>query len=89
VHALSIYFGKSGGIATNNIEDQEIAVLSLHLLQVSLVYINTLMIQQVSISIQYLPLFECIVSRNKINILFITIRYKFILFLENIGAATW
>ena len=42
-----IYFGKSGEIATNNIEDQEIAVLSLHLLQVSLVYINTLMIQQV------------------------------------------
>lgn len=47
MHALSIYFGKSGEIATNNIEDQEIAVLSLHLLQVSLVYINTLMIQQV------------------------------------------
>lgn len=42
-----IYFGKSGEIATNNIEDQEIAVLSLHLLQVSLVYINTLMTQQV------------------------------------------
>ena len=42
-----IYFGKSGEMATNNLEDQEIAVLSLHLLQVSLVYINTLMIQQV------------------------------------------
>lgn len=42
-----IHFGKSGEMATNNLEDQEIAVLSLHLLQVSLVYINTLMIQQV------------------------------------------
>ena len=42
-----IYFGKSGEIATNNLEDQEISALALHLLQVSLVYINTLMIQQV------------------------------------------
>jgi len=31
----------------NRLEDQELAVLSLHLLQISLVYINTLMIQQV------------------------------------------
>ena len=43
----SIYFGKSGEMATNNLEDQEISVLSLHLLQLSLVYIDTLMIQQV------------------------------------------
>jgi len=42
-----IYFGKNGEMATNNLEDQEISVLALHLLQVSLVYINTLMIQQV------------------------------------------
>jgi TnpA family transposase len=42
-----IYFGKSGEMATNNLEDQEISVLSLHLLQLSLVYIDTLMIQQV------------------------------------------
>ena len=41
------FFGKSGEIATNRVEDQELAILSLHLLQVSLVYINTLMIQQV------------------------------------------
>ncbi len=41
------FFGKGGEIATNRLEDQELAVLSLHLLQVSLVYINTLMIQQV------------------------------------------
>jgi TnpA family transposase len=42
-----IFYGKSGEIATNRLEDQELAVLSLHLLQASLVYINTLMVQQV------------------------------------------
>ena len=42
-----IFYGKGGEISTNRIEDQEIAVLSLHLLQNCLVYINTLMIQQV------------------------------------------
>ena len=41
-----IFYGKSGEISTNRIEDQEISVLSLHLLQNCLVYINTLMIQQ-------------------------------------------
>ena len=34
-------------MATNRLEDQELAVLSLHLLQICLVYINTLMFQQV------------------------------------------
>jgi Tn3 transposase DDE domain len=33
--------------ASNKLEDQEILMLSLHLLQVSLMYVNTLMIQQV------------------------------------------
>jgi TnpA family transposase len=42
-----IYFGKSGEIASNNPEEQELAVLSLHLLQICLVYINTLMLQQI------------------------------------------
>jgi TnpA family transposase len=42
-----IFFGKGGEIATNRFEDQELAMLSLHLVQISLVYINTLMIQQV------------------------------------------
>jgi len=42
-----IFYGKSGEIATNRLEDQEVSVLSLHLLQLSLVYINTLMIQEV------------------------------------------
>jgi TnpA family transposase len=42
-----IFFGKGKEIATNRLEDQEIAVLSLHLLQSCLVYVNTLMIQKV------------------------------------------
>ena len=42
-----ILYGKGGEFASNKLEDQEILMLSLHLLQVSLVYVNTLMIQQV------------------------------------------
>ena len=42
-----IFFGKGGEMSSNRMEDQELAMLSLHLLQISLVYINTLMIQQV------------------------------------------
>ncbi len=42
-----ILFGKGGEIATNRREEQELIMLALHLLQSSLVYINTLMIQRV------------------------------------------
>jgi TnpA family transposase len=42
-----IFYGKLGQIATNNIEDQELSVLCLHLLQICMVYINTLIIQQI------------------------------------------
>lgn len=42
-----IFYGKAGEVATNRLEDQETSVLSLHLLQMCLVYINTLMLQQV------------------------------------------
>lgn len=42
-----IFYGKGGEISTNRIEDQELAILCLHLLQNCLVYINTLMIQQI------------------------------------------
>ena len=42
-----IFFGKGKEISTNRLEDQEIAILSLHLLQSCLVYVNTLMIQSV------------------------------------------
>jgi len=42
-----IFFGKGGEVASNRLEDQEVSVLTLHLLQSCLVYINTLMLQRV------------------------------------------
>jgi TnpA family transposase len=42
-----ILFGKGGEFATNRKESQELTMLSLHLLQNCMVYVNTLMIQQV------------------------------------------
>ncbi len=42
-----IFYGKSGEIQSNNLEEQELSVLCLHLLQNCLVYMNTLMIQEV------------------------------------------
>jgi TnpA family transposase len=40
-------YGRDGEMAVNNREDQEIAILSLHLLQICMVYINTLLMQKV------------------------------------------
>ena len=43
-----IFYGKSCEVATNRLDDQEVSVLALHLLQqMSLMYVNTLMIQRV------------------------------------------
>lgn len=42
-----ILFGRKGELTTNRREDQEMGLLCLHLIQASLVYINTLMIQEV------------------------------------------
>jgi len=42
-----IFYGKGGEIATNRHDEQETAALALHLLQASLVYVNTLMLQQI------------------------------------------
>jgi TnpA family transposase len=42
-----IHYGKGGEFASNRLDDQEISMLALHLLQISLVYINTLMVQKV------------------------------------------
>lgn len=42
-----IFYGQNGEIQKNQVEEQEIAILSLHLLQNCLVYINTLQIQHV------------------------------------------
>ena len=54
-----IFYGKSREISTNRREDQELAMLCLHLLQISLVYINTLMLQSVLAHSQW---------RNKLTI---------------------
>jgi TnpA family transposase len=43
-----IFYGRGGEISTNRPDDQELAVLSLQLLQNALVYINTLMLQEVA-----------------------------------------
>ncbi len=42
-----IFYGKLGEISTNKKDDQELSVVCLHLLQVCMVYINTLIIQEV------------------------------------------
>jgi TnpA family transposase len=42
-----IHYGKGGEFTSNRLDDQEISMLALHLLQISMVYINTLMVQDV------------------------------------------
>ena len=42
-----VFFGKGGEISTNRITDQETSAHALHLLQSSLVYVNTRMVQSV------------------------------------------
>jgi len=42
-----IFFGKGGDIAINRRDEQELSVLCLRVLQAALVYINTLMVQDV------------------------------------------
>jgi TnpA family transposase len=42
-----IFYGRAGELSSNRRNDQETAMLALHLLQISLVYVNTLMIQEV------------------------------------------
>jgi TnpA family transposase len=42
-----IFFGNGGDITASQPHDQELSVLALHLLQISLIYINTLMVQRV------------------------------------------
>lgn len=44
-----IFYGRTGEITSNHEKTQELSVLSLHLLQLAMVYVNTLMIQQVLI----------------------------------------
>lgn len=42
-----IFYGKLGELRSNQREQQELAIACLHLLQVSMVYINTLIIQEI------------------------------------------
>jgi TnpA family transposase len=42
-----IFYGKHGDIAINDVDAQEVTIRAMHLLQASLVYVSTLMIQQV------------------------------------------
>jgi len=42
-----VFFARRGELASNRTEDHELSMLSLHLLQNCMVYINTLMMQQV------------------------------------------
>jgi TnpA family transposase len=42
-----IFFGKGGDIATNRRDEQELSALCLRILQAALVYVNTLMVQDV------------------------------------------
>lgn len=42
-----IHYGKAGDIASNRRDEQEMSVLCLHLAQAAMVYVNTLMIQDV------------------------------------------
>ncbi|MFF9538428.1 Tn3 family transposase [Streptomyces sp. NPDC014724] len=41
-----IFFGKSGELSSNRRDQQELSVLALHLLQTAVVFVNTLMIQE-------------------------------------------
>jgi TnpA family transposase len=42
-----IFFARRGEVSSNRHEDQELSMLSLHLLQNCMVYVNTLMVQQI------------------------------------------
>lgn len=42
-----LFFGKGGDIASNRRDEQDLSVLCLRILQAALVYVNTLMIQDV------------------------------------------
>jgi TnpA family transposase len=42
-----IFYGKRGEVSTNDVDAQEVAILAMHLLQACLVYVNTLMTQEV------------------------------------------
>ena len=42
-----IFFGRSGEFATNRRDQQELGMVALHILQAAIVYVNTLMVQEI------------------------------------------
>ena len=42
-----IFYGNRGEISSNDVDAQEVSILAMHLLQACLVYVNTLMVQEV------------------------------------------
>ena len=42
-----IFYGKLGEFATNRRDQQELGMLALHILQAAIVYVNTLMVQEI------------------------------------------
>jgi TnpA family transposase len=42
-----IFYGNRGEISSNDVDAQEVSILAMHLLQACLVYINTLMVQEI------------------------------------------
>lgn len=64
-----IFHGKQGEISTNDKEEQEISILCLHLIQVCINYMNTLMIQEV-IHNPLKPYFLTVHDRRAINSMF-------------------
>lgn len=43
----ALFYGRNGDLASADREDQEIAVLALHLLKSALVHVNTILVQRV------------------------------------------
>lgn len=52
-----IFYGKASDIASNRRDEQEMSVLCLHIVQAAMVYINTLMIQDVLAEPEWAALF--------------------------------
>jgi TnpA family transposase len=53
-----IFYGKNSEFSSNRLEEQELSILALQLLQVCLVYINTLMIQEVLLEKHWFDLMD-------------------------------
>jgi hypothetical protein len=61
-----IFYGKDGDLASNRREEQQLSVLALRVLQAALVYVNTLMVQEVlaESGVPHWPPRTCVASRR-------------------------